>query len=96
MFYPFIKEAMESKIFKVVLTQDPEDGGYIADVPTLKHCITYGQTVEEAMQNVQEILEGVLKVMQEHGDEIPDDSDRIEYNLTVPVRKSNAATAVHT
>ena len=76
---------MENKIFKVVLTKDP-DGFYIADIPTLKHCISYGDTIEEAMENIQDALQGVLATMQAKKIPIPDDSTRLEYQLTVSLK----------
>ena len=78
---------MENRIFKVVLTKDP-DGYYIADIPTLKHCITYGDTIEEAMENIKEALTGVLATMEAKKIPIPDDSSRLEYQLTVPIKSS--------
>ncbi len=29
-----------------------EDGGYIADIPDLKHCSAFGETPEEALREV--------------------------------------------
>jgi predicted RNase H-like HicB family nuclease len=29
-----------------------EDGGYIADIPDLRHCSAFGETPEEALQEV--------------------------------------------
>jgi predicted RNase H-like HicB family nuclease len=37
----------------VVIEQD-EDGVFIVSVPTLKGCHSYGDTIEEAMQNIAE------------------------------------------
>jgi antitoxin HicB len=74
---------MSNRTFRVVINKDP-DGGYVADVPTLKHCISYGDTIEEAMENIQEAVEGVLLVMEEEGLPIFDDSHSIEFTLTLP------------
>lgn len=30
-----------------------EDGGYIADIPDLRHCSAFGDTPEEALREVQ-------------------------------------------
>ncbi len=54
---------MQNQTFRVVITRD-EVGGYVADIPTLKHCVSYGETIEEAMINIKEALEGVLLVME--------------------------------
>ena len=47
--------------FHVVLQQD-EDGVYIAHVPLLPGCHTQGATQREALQHVQEAIEGYLEL----------------------------------
>ncbi|RYU94903.1 type II toxin-antitoxin system HicB family antitoxin [Emticicia agri] len=74
---------MDNRTYRVVISKDSE-GGYIADIPTLKHCVSYGETIEEAMQNIKEALEGVLIVREEEGLSIPDDSNVLEYSISVP------------
>jgi predicted RNase H-like HicB family nuclease len=41
--------------FKVLLEQSDE-GGYTAIVPSLPGCISEGETVEDALENVQEAI----------------------------------------
>jgi antitoxin HicB len=72
------------RTFRVVITQD-EDGVYIADIPSLIYCSSYGDTLEEAMFNIREALDGVLAVMQEEGIAIPDDSNLLEYSISMPL-----------
>lgn len=74
---------MDNRTYRVVISKDSE-GGYIADIPTLKHCLSYGETIEEAMLNIKEALEGVLLVMEEEGLPIPDDSNVLEYSISIP------------
>ena len=69
--------------YRVVITKE-EDGGYVADIPTLKHCVAYGETIEEVMRNINEALDGVLEVMASEGIPIPDDSNIIEYSISKP------------
>jgi len=47
-------------VFKVVL-EPSEDGGYTAIVPALPGCISEGDTVEEAMENIREAIELYLE-----------------------------------
>jgi predicted RNase H-like HicB family nuclease len=63
---------MEAKTyqFSVVYEQD-EDGVYIADVPSLPGCHSFGSTLEEAERNIQEAIEGYLEVLQRQGRPIP-------------------------
>lgn len=44
--------------FSVILTPDLEDGGYTAECPAIPGCISEGETVEEALANIKEALEG--------------------------------------
>ena len=41
--------------FNVILEKD--DSGYFAYVPNLKGCVTQGDTVEDAMENIKEAIE---------------------------------------
>ena len=63
--------------FTVKFEQD-EDGVYIADVPALQGCHSFGDTLEEAERNVQEAITGYLEMLQKHGKPIPppDEPDR--------------------
>jgi predicted RNase H-like HicB family nuclease len=46
--------------FPVLLEQD-EDGVFIVSCPSFKGCHSYGKTVEEAVQNIQEAIELCLE-----------------------------------
>ncbi len=43
---------------KVILHK--EDGGYWAEVPALKGCVSQGDTIEEVTENIKEAIEGWL------------------------------------
>ena len=75
--------AVNARTFRVMIHQD-EEGTFIADIPSLKHCISYGETMEEAIANIREAAEGVIAVMEEENLPIKDDSGVIEYSLTMP------------
>ncbi len=62
--------------FTVVLEKD-EDGIYVATVPSLPGCISDGGTVEEAMTNVKEAIQGFIEDMIADGEAIPRDIDII-------------------
>lgn len=47
--------------YTVILTPDAEDGGYTAECPVLPGCISEGDTVEEALNNIQEAIAGCLE-----------------------------------
>ena len=62
--------------------KEPE-GSYTVSVPALPGCMTYGDTVEHAIQMAQEAIELYIEELNERGEEIPDDSDTLEYSLNV-------------
>jgi len=53
--------------YRILLRKEPE-GGYTVTVPSLPGCITYGETVEEAVKMTQEAIEVYLESLKEHGD----------------------------
>lgn len=60
-----------------------EEGGYTVIVPALKGCITFGETVEQAIEMAREAIEGYIETLIELGKEIPTDNDVLEYTVTV-------------
>ncbi len=61
-----------TSIFKVplVLTPQPE-GGYTVTSPVLPELLTEGDTVEEAVANVNDALEAVLELYEDQGRDVP-------------------------
>jgi predicted RNase H-like HicB family nuclease len=73
---------VEQISYRVLLRKEPE-GGYTAIVPTLPGCITYGDTIEEAIDMAREAIEGYLESLKAHGEEIPTEKDVVEYTVLV-------------
>ena len=44
--------------FKIVIRPDLEDGGFNVSCPALQGCHSQGETEEEAINNIQEAIEG--------------------------------------
>jgi predicted RNase H-like HicB family nuclease len=63
--------------FKVVLDKN-ESGGFTVTVPALPGCITQGRNREEALERVQEAIEGFLEALEIEGLPIPDGDVDIE------------------
>jgi predicted RNase H-like HicB family nuclease len=42
--------------YRIVVEQDPEAGGYVVSCPTLKGCISQGDTEEEALENIKDAI----------------------------------------
>ncbi|MDG6220871.1 MAG: type II toxin-antitoxin system HicB family antitoxin [Candidatus Thermoplasmatota archaeon] len=61
------------------------EDGYTVIVPSLPCCVTYGENVEEAKEMALEAIEMYLESLREHGEEIPNDDDTLEYTQSVQV-----------
>ena len=48
-----------------------DDGGYIADIPDLKHCSAFGATPEEALREVLKAKEARIEAAHAHGKPVP-------------------------
>ena len=64
--------------YTVILTPDPEEGGYTVRVPALPGCNTQGDTREEALANAREAIEGYLETLRELGRPIPEETKPAE------------------
>lgn len=47
------------------------EGGYTITVPVLPGCISEGDTIEEALENIKDAVEGYIKVLAKHQRKIP-------------------------
>jgi predicted RNase H-like HicB family nuclease len=61
---------MEKHHFTVILERE-EKGGYHAFCPALKGCHTQGDTLDEALANVREAIEGYLESLRAHDEPLP-------------------------
>lgn len=59
--------------FTVILTPDLEDGGYVAECPAIPGCISEGDTVEAALVNIKEAIEGCLESLAANQQELPEE-----------------------
>lgn len=51
--------------YTIELTPQRE-GGYTVTVPALPGCISEGDTLEEALENIKDAAEGYIKVLVKH------------------------------
>ena len=51
---------MKKHVFTVLIEKD-ENGTYVGEVPDLKGCYTQGDSVEEVMKNIKEVIEMCLE-----------------------------------
>lgn len=72
---------MKQLTYRVLLNPEPE-GGYTVTVPTLPGCITYGETIDEAIAMAKEAVELYVESLVAHNEPVPDESNMLEYTLT--------------
>ena len=53
--------------YKVVIMYDNEYEGYVVEVPQLVGCMSQGKTIDEALTNTKDAIQGWLLVEQKHG-----------------------------
>ncbi len=68
--------------YRILLSKEPE-GGYTVIVPSLPGCVTYGDSIEEAIKMAREAIELYLESLHAHGEEIPTEQDTLEYMVSV-------------
>ena len=57
---------METYRFQVIIELD-EEGLYVAEVPALHGCHTQGDTFEEALENIREVIAMCVRELREEG-----------------------------
>jgi len=62
-----------------VIVHKAEEGGYWAEVPAIRGCVSQGETMDDLLVNVKEAVEGCLAVMEEDAaGEVADDVEVVE------------------
>ena len=64
------------KDYHINIFYSEEDGGYIADIPDLEACSTFGNTPEEALRQVSIARDAWLEAARVEGKPIPKPSYR--------------------
>lgn len=72
------------KTYKILINKEPE-GQYTATVPSLPGCITFGESIEHAIDMAKEAIELYIEELVDRGEEIPDDNNTLEYSLNIAV-----------
>ncbi|MFA5417622.1 MAG: type II toxin-antitoxin system HicB family antitoxin [Bacteroidales bacterium] len=70
------------RTYKILMHKEPE-GSYTVSVPALAGCMTFGETVEHAIEMAREAIELYIEELHERGEEIPDDSGTLEYSINL-------------
>ncbi len=59
------------KDYHINIFYSDEDGGYIADIPDLKHCSAFGETPEQALKEALEAKKAWLEAAKKSNKPIP-------------------------
>lgn len=73
---------MKQLNYRILLRKESE-GGYTVTVPTLPGCVTFGESIDEAIAMAREAIELYIEDLLEHGEEVPDEEGLLEYTLRI-------------
>lgn len=73
---------MQNYTYRILLNKEPE-GQYSVSVPALPGCFTYGDNIDHAIQMAKEAVELYLEELRSRGEDIPDDSNTLEYSINL-------------
>jgi predicted RNase H-like HicB family nuclease len=65
--------------YELIIYWSNEDEAFIAEVPELPGCAADGSTYEEALRNVEIVIQEWLETAQSLGREIPEPKGRLRY-----------------
>ena len=51
--------------YQVVIEPDMESGGYVVYCPTLRGCVSEGESIAEVLENIKKAMKGYLLVQEE-------------------------------
>ena len=71
--------------YTVILTPEPETGGFSVTVPALPEVATQGETVEEALVNAREAIELSIEYRRDEGEPIPADVAPLEQRVHIEI-----------
>lgn len=54
-----------------VKLEPQKEGGYTVTVPALPGCISEGETLEEALSNIRDAIEGCIRALAKHRRPVP-------------------------
>lgn len=68
---------MRTYIFRIELEEE-EDGRWSVWVPALPGCASWGNTKDEALENIQDAIKACLEVLLEEGRPIPCEPEEVQ------------------
>ncbi len=65
--------------YEIILYWSEEDQAFIAEVPELPGCAADGETYQQALQNVEVIMQEWIETAEELGRQIPEPKGRLMF-----------------
>ena len=65
--------------YEIIIYWSAEDGAYVAEVPELAGCAADGPTYQEALSNVELVIQEWIETARELGRVIPEPKGRLLY-----------------
>ena len=65
--------------YEIILYWSAEDGAFIAEVPELPGCAADGETYQEALTNVEVVIQEWIETAREAGRQIPKPKGRLVF-----------------
>ncbi len=59
--------------YTVIFEPNGDEPGYTASVPALPGCVSVGETLEEALENVKDAIALWIRMAREKGEDVPRD-----------------------
>ena len=73
---------MKTLCYHVMLRLEPEEV-YTAWIPSLPGCVTFGKSIEEALEMVREAIGIYVETLIAHGEPVPSDESVIERTVKI-------------
>ena len=65
--------------YEIIIFWSDEDGAFVAEVPELPGCMADGQTYQEALSNVEQIIQEWIETAKDLGRSVPAPRGRLAY-----------------
>lgn len=72
--------------YRIDITWSSEDDCYVVNVPELEGCMTHGETLEMAVTNAREAIDGYLESLKARGLAIPKPFAEQDFSGKIPLR----------
>jgi predicted RNase H-like HicB family nuclease len=65
--------------YEIIICWSKDDEAFVAEVPELAGCMSDGKTCQEALTNIQKVIDEWVETAEDLGREIPVPKERLKY-----------------